>query len=225
MNSVAHPYLFRISALLAFVLLTGGVLTAFPDPPAGEADQPPEGEFWADYQDPPETPRFRLSALVRTLDTTKAGIIDTDTGRSYFLAVGEEEDGVHLLEADYNRESAVIQSADEPHYLVLDYGDEIDMEEYDSRPAIFRGAGIEAFLEEHPEAEWKYVTEIDFSGLELLPESESEDDIVVDEDDLGEGIEAFLEMHPEYRERVREPAVERGEGIERFLQQPDQPVY
>ena len=217
MDRVSYRYLFFITSLLVFVLLPG-VPSAF-------SDQPPEGEFWADYQDPPETPRYRLSALVRTLETTKAGIIDTETGRSYFLAVGEEVNGLQLVEADYNRESAVIQSAEEAHYLVLDYGDAFDMEEYDSLPSIFRGAGIEAFLEEHPEAEWKYVTDIDFSGLELLPESALEDDIVVDEDDLGEGIEAFLEMHPEYRERVREPAIGRGEGIERFLQQPDQPVY
>jgi len=228
MKSLHFPSATGFSALVLGVLLVWAP-AASADDSMWDADHPPDGGYWADYQDPPETPRYRLSALVRTIDTTKAGIVDTVEGRSFFLAVGESEDGLHLIEARYDRESAIVQVGDERLYLVLDYGETFErFEEFeeDTPLPLFRGTAIEAFLRENPDAERKLVYAVEQDEDDPAPDGDeaSADEREQDEHWLGEGIEAHMEKDADYRERARQPAVGRGEGIERFLEDPDRPL-
>ncbi len=192
----------RTGLVAAFLLWLPGVRAD------EDVDRAPDGTHWFEYQYPPETPRFRLSGLARFLNRTYAGILDHERERSFFLGVGEEEDGLLVIDANYNEEWARIRVGDEELILQLEHGDDIEREDVEEdEHEVYPGEGFEALLRAYPDAEWK--TEPDLHIDDWIQEAESED----------------VEASESEDEQEAEPLFEGyGEGIERYLANPDQPI-
>jgi hypothetical protein len=62
---------------------------------------------------PPESPlaALRVSAIVESRDgIARAGFVDMRNGRSYFLAVGENDEGLELVSVAFDHESVTVRS-------------------------------------------------------------------------------------------------------------------
>lgn len=67
---------------------------------------------------------LRLSAIWENPDgSIRVGIIDANGNRNYFLGVGDVEDGVELVSADYKNEEAVLRKGTEMAVLKLSSGE------------------------------------------------------------------------------------------------------
>lgn len=67
---------------------------------------------------------LRMSAILENEDgSVRVGLIDAQGNRSFFLSVGESEDGIELVSADYKNEEAVLRKGGEMVVLKLASGD------------------------------------------------------------------------------------------------------
>jgi hypothetical protein len=67
---------------------------------------------------------LRMSALLEMDDgTMKIGLIDQASNKSFFLAVGDTEEGVELVSADYDKEEAVVRKGAEMAVIKLQSGE------------------------------------------------------------------------------------------------------
>ncbi|MFH0981197.1 MAG: hypothetical protein V2A79_06645 [Planctomycetota bacterium] len=67
---------------------------------------------------------LRMSALLELDDgTMKIGLIDQASNKSFFLAVGDTEEGVELVSADYDKEEAVVRKGSEMAVIKLQSGE------------------------------------------------------------------------------------------------------
>lgn len=70
---------------------------------------------------PPEsfTKNIKMCAMTRHKTTGKlqVGLVDAATRKSYFLKVGEEEDGILIVEADYDGSKALLRKGEEEAWI------------------------------------------------------------------------------------------------------------
>ena len=67
---------------------------------------------------------LRMSALLELDDgTMKIGLIDQQSNKSFYLQVGESEEGIELVSADYDAEEAVVRKGAEMAVIKLQSGD------------------------------------------------------------------------------------------------------
>ncbi|MFH0953181.1 MAG: hypothetical protein V1873_02505 [Verrucomicrobiota bacterium] len=67
---------------------------------------------------------IRMSALLESNDgEIRIGLIDLQSNQNFFLGVGDVENGVELVSADYEKEEAVIKKGDEMALIKLQSGD------------------------------------------------------------------------------------------------------
>ncbi|MBM4148606.1 MAG: hypothetical protein FJ224_06140 [Lentisphaerae bacterium] len=88
----------------------------FGEPPAPEAVVSPEVKA-----DPGFARDLRLCALTYTEEAgIRAGVIDIKTHRNYYLSIGGEEEGVRLVDADFDEESVLVEKNGLQRRLYLD---------------------------------------------------------------------------------------------------------
>lgn len=86
-----------------------------PPPEATAAPVPAQDSF---------AKNLRMSALLEMDDgTMKIGLIDQSSNKSFFLAVGDTEEGVELVSADYDKEEAVVRKGAEMAVIKLQSGE------------------------------------------------------------------------------------------------------
>ncbi len=118
--------------LIASTLLLAGLVRADIPAPSFDRyqiilDRKPFGELPAPVVAPPPGPPpetftkfYRISSIVQEDDgTIHVGIIDNRGNKSIVLKVGESQDGLSVLEADYEKESAKLKFGDEEQVLSL----------------------------------------------------------------------------------------------------------
>lgn len=85
------------------------------EPPEAEMVQVPASQSFAR--------NLRLSMLFEGPDgTTRAGIVDSSTKKSYILRVGEPQDGLEVVEADVKSSEAMIRKGNEVALFKLEAG-------------------------------------------------------------------------------------------------------
>lgn len=85
------------------------------EPPEAEMVQVPASQSFAR--------NLRLSMLFEGPDgTTRAGIVDSSTKKSYILRVGEPQDGLEVVEADVKSSEAMIRKDNEVALFKLEAG-------------------------------------------------------------------------------------------------------
>ena len=85
-------------------------------PPEAAAQMVPPTESFAK--------NLRMSALLELDDgTVKIGLIDQASGKNFFLAVGDTEEGIELVSADYEKEEAVVRKGAEMAVIKLQSGE------------------------------------------------------------------------------------------------------
>jgi len=67
----------------------------------------------------PFTKNLKMCAVTRNLLTGKlqVGLMDAGSKKNYFLGVGESEDGILVVEADYEKEKALLRKDGEEAWL------------------------------------------------------------------------------------------------------------
>jgi len=78
----------------------------FGEPPPETAEQPVQPP---QPQGPPLSDQYKLNAMKETEDGIWIGFIDIKTSKSYYLKMGESEDGVEVVDADYDLEKALLR--------------------------------------------------------------------------------------------------------------------
>lgn len=63
---------------------------------------------------------LRMCAIQETGAGLRVGLVDIKQNRSYFLRVGESEDGIDLVEADFQREGALLRRGMEQYWIYMD---------------------------------------------------------------------------------------------------------
>ncbi len=90
-------------------------------PPFGQA--PPEAEVVQVAASQSFARNLRLSMLFEGPDgTTRAGIVDNTTKKSYILRVGEPQDGLEVVEADVKTSEAMLRKGNEVALFKLEAG-------------------------------------------------------------------------------------------------------
>ena len=85
---------------------------------------PPPGQGPNDKPLPPAdsfTKTLKMCAVTRHALTGRlqVGLVDTVTKKNYFLAVGDTEDGITVVDADYDGESALLRKGDQESRLAM----------------------------------------------------------------------------------------------------------
>ena len=147
----------------------------------------------------PDSTRFRISALVNSVNGLKVGIVDGQTGRSYYLPVGQEEDGIEVVSADYVAEEVTLK--------------------FEQRAIVFHLAGDpnarEVFVAVPPPDQPEASTEEeDAETADVDDEYPYVEPELPEVEGLGEGIETFLREHPEVAHDLEKPQGKYGSGIE-----------
>ncbi len=166
--------------------------------------------------------RIRISALISSRERVKVGIVDTETGKNYLLAPGQSAGSVEVVSADYATETVVLRMNDQICSLSLaedpDAVRDIPPEPTAGTETIlYRGASIEKFLQEFPDAVEDGLIRIPLEPPELPVEGK------------GPTIEAFLAENPEWKAMADMVVTGRGPGIEKFLSEnpdamPSEPI-
>ena len=102
------------------------------EPPENEVVQVPASESFAR--------NLRLSMLFEGPDgTTRAGIVDNTTKKSYILRIGEPQDGLEMVEADIKTSEAMVRKDNEVALFKLeaDAGQPISKTEQSSRQSPY----------------------------------------------------------------------------------------
>ena len=72
---------------------------------------------------PPEsfTKTLKMCAVTRNALTGRlqVGLVDTATKKNYFIAVGESEDGITVVDADYDNEKALLSKGEEQVWMTM----------------------------------------------------------------------------------------------------------
>lgn len=78
----------------------------------------------ANANQPPLANGFKLVALEKDDESgmVKAGIVDAAGKKSYYLTIGEEEDGLKLVDADFAGDRALIHKGDQEEWLAMGSG-------------------------------------------------------------------------------------------------------
>jgi len=86
-----------------------------PDPSATESTQP---------QQPPFVKELRMCAVIESDLGIRVGFVNIKSkpSKSYFLYVGESEDGIELVDADYEMEAALLRKGTEEHWVHMTRG-------------------------------------------------------------------------------------------------------
>lgn len=85
------------------------------DPPEVEVVQVPASQSFAR--------NLRLSMLFEGMDgTTRAGVVDNATKKSYILRIGEPQDGLEVVEADIKSSEAMLRKGNEVALFKLESG-------------------------------------------------------------------------------------------------------
>ena len=85
-----------------------------PSPDAGAANVPPAESF---------AKTIRMSAILQVEAGVKVGLIDTSNNKNFFLCVGDTEEGIELVSANYEDEEAVLKKGSEMAVIKLQSGD------------------------------------------------------------------------------------------------------
>ena len=82
-------------------------------------DEPPPPPVVVSDEPPPFVRHLRLVALTESPAGLRAGFLDTQPRppRVYYLYVGESEDDISLLDADYDRERALVAKGGEQYWM------------------------------------------------------------------------------------------------------------
>lgn len=124
----------KIALIAGFGLVAG--LAAFGDAPSFDRYQvildrkpfgtapPPEAAAVTIPAQDSFAKNFRMSALLELDDgTVKIGLIDQASNKNFYLAVGDTEEGVELVSADYDKEEAVVRKGSEMAVIKLQSGE------------------------------------------------------------------------------------------------------
>lgn len=85
------------------------------DPPEADVIQVPASQSFAR--------NLRLSMLFEGMDgTTRAGVVDNTTKKSYILRIGEPQDGLEVVEADIKSSEAMLRKGNEVALFKLESG-------------------------------------------------------------------------------------------------------
>lgn len=107
-------------------------------PPFGQA--PPEAEVVQVQASQSFARNLRLSMLFEGPDgTTRAGIVDNTTKKSYILRIGEPQDGLEMVEADVKSSEAMLRKGNEVALFKLEAGagEPISRAEQSSRQSTY----------------------------------------------------------------------------------------
>jgi len=120
------------------------------EPPEAEIVQVPASQSFAR--------NLRLSMLFEGPDgTTRAGIIDTSSKKSYILRIGEPQDGLEVVEADIKTSEAMVRKENEVALFKLESGsgEAISRTEQSSRKSSYaeRRQALLKKVEEKPPPE------------------------------------------------------------------------
>ena len=133
-----------------------------------------------------EMENIRFSAIVKSGDRIKVGLVDMQTQYSTFKAVGREFQGYTIVSADYDSESVLLEK-DGQEYMLSLQGDpnaealrEASANDFNRMFDV--GKEMQAFLEAHPDAIVK--TTPNFADI-FKPQPEAQG--------MGDGIEQFLQ--------------------------------
>lgn len=123
------------------------------DPPEADIVQVPASQSFAR--------NLRLSMLFEGPDgTTRAGIVDNASKKSYILRVGEPQDGLEMVEADINTAEAMLKKGNEVALFKLESGsgEPISRSEQSSRQSSYaerRRALLQKIEERRKQADQK----------------------------------------------------------------------
>ena len=126
-------------------------------PPFGQA--PPEAEVVQVAASQSFARNLRLSMLFEGPDgTTRAGIVDNTTKKSYILRIGEPQDGLEVVEADVRTSEAMLRKGNEVALFKLEAGagEPISKKEQSSRQSSYaerRRALLQKIEERRTQAE------------------------------------------------------------------------
>ncbi len=121
------------------------------EPPEADIVQVPASQSFAR--------NLRLSMLFEGMDgTTRAGIVDNTTKKSYILRIGEPQDGLEVVEADIKASEAMLRKGNEVALFKLEAGagEPISKSEQSSRQSSYaerRRALLQKIEERRKEAE------------------------------------------------------------------------
>ncbi|MFA6173027.1 MAG: hypothetical protein WC334_00540 [Kiritimatiellales bacterium] len=121
------------------------------DPPEADVVQVPASQSFAR--------NLRLSMLFEGMDgTTRAGVVDNTTQKSYILRIGEPQDGLEVVEADIKASEAMLRKGNEVALFKLEAGagEPISKTEQSSRQSSYaerRRALLQKIEERRKEAE------------------------------------------------------------------------
>ncbi len=121
------------------------------DPPEADVIQVPASQSFAR--------NLRLSMLFEGMDgTTRAGVVDNTTKKSYILRIGEPQDGLEVVEADIKSSEAMLRKGNEVALFKLESGagEPISKTEQSSRQSSYaerRQALLKKIETQHKEAE------------------------------------------------------------------------
>ena len=62
---------------------------------------------------------LRMCAITEDETGVRVGLVDVKSNRSYYLAVGDSEDGLTLVDADFNGEKALLRKDAEEYWIVM----------------------------------------------------------------------------------------------------------
>jgi hypothetical protein len=107
-------------------------------------EPPPEAAGGAAPNQPPQDPftkTLKMCAITQD-DVTglRVGLVDIKSNKNYFMAVGDVEDGMELVEADYAAEKALLRKGPEQYWISMsDAAGSVAMVSAASGPAVGRG--------------------------------------------------------------------------------------
>ncbi len=173
---------------------------------------------------------IRISALIEVQNEVKIGFVDTRDNRSYLLSPGEVAGDIIIVEADYEKETVILQLGEEYCTLKLERDPNASIKsQIDYDPQFFSGEAIEQFITEFPNAVEDGLIKFPLTApppaigrgetIERLlrenPEMRAVADMVIT--GRGPGIEAMLAEHPEFNVPVEIPEGSLGPGIEEAI--------
>jgi hypothetical protein len=108
--------------------------------PASDAPPGPPAESFAK--------NLKVCAMTHHHLTGKlqVGLVDTGTKKNYFFKVGDEEDGIRLVDADYDGEKALLRKGTEEVWVKLTDGGGVAVAAAGSRPGLAPAPGMQPLL-------------------------------------------------------------------------------
>lgn len=146
--------------------------------------------------------RLRISALIKTEDGVKVGIVDRNLDKAYYLRAGERAGDIEVISADYESEEVILRHGD--------------------RMIRFHLAGDakarELFVIEPESRAGMPPSSPDPHDRDIYPDDQVTETTPPAPTDFGPGIEAFLKDNPSLAQELRKPQQGRyGSGIESMM--------